>query len=142
MLSVQARTRTQLATAIVIGLLVAARFVLGSADLSLVAAALGFAVAAIGVDISTGYAGQPNFGQAAFMAIGAYVAAVLEFRLGLNFVAALVSAVVVCGLVATVLGFAAARLEHLGFGIVTFAFAFAVAALLNGDALAGLTSSS
>lgn len=139
MLTVPARIRTWPATVVVLVVLAILWFVLGQSDLALFAAGIGYAIAAIGVDISTGYAGQPNFGQAAFMGIGCYGASALQGKAGFTFIEAFLAAVVLCALVATVLGFAAVRLEHLGFGIVTFVFAFAVAAFLEGNTLAGLT---
>ncbi len=43
------------------------------------------AVVVVGLQICTGYAGQVNLGQAAFMGVGAYTAALLAERLGLSF---------------------------------------------------------
>lgn len=42
-------------------------------------------VIALGLQITTGYAGQINLGQAAFMGVGAYTAAALATKLGLPF---------------------------------------------------------
>jgi branched-chain amino acid transport system permease protein len=139
MLTVPAKTRTGRYSTVVLIVLALLLVVLKPADLSLFAAALGYALAAIGVDIATGYAGQPNFGQAAFMTIGCYGGAILQNRVGAGFLLALLGAVVVCALVATVLGIAAVRLEHLGFGIITFTFAFVVVAFATGGTLSGLT---
>lgn len=139
MLTVPARTRTGPATAVVLVLLGVLWFVLGPADLSLFAVGIGYAIATIGVDVATGYAGQPNFGQAAFMGIGCYAAAALQTQAGFSFIEAVICAIVLCALAATVLGLAAVRLEHLGFGIITFVFAFAVAAFIQGNTLAGIT---
>jgi len=139
MLTVPAHTRTYWATALVLAVLAVLWPLLGESDLSLVGVGLGYAVAAVGVDIATGYAGQPNFGQSAFMAIGAYAAAWLENSQGLSLWQASLCAIILCALLATLLGLAAVRLEHLGFGIVTFAFAFVAAAFLQGGALSDIT---
>jgi ABC-type branched-subunit amino acid transport system ATPase component/ABC-type branched-subunit amino acid transport system permease subunit len=138
-LNVPALTRTRAATIAVLVALAALWFLLRPADLAILAVGLGYATAAIGVDVATGYAGQPNFGQAAFMAVGAYSAAIFQTRIGLSFMLAFLLAIILCSLVGLVLGVAAARLEHLGFGITTFAFAFVVAAFLSGNTLTGLT---
>jgi branched-chain amino acid transport system permease protein len=140
MLSVAARTRTGPATSLVLLVLAVLWLVLAPSDLSLVAAAIGYAAAAIGVDVATGYAGQPNFGQAAFMAIGCYAGAVFQQKVGGGFLIGLLFAVLLCAAIASVLGIAAVRLEHLGFGIVTFTFAFATAAFLSGQTLESLTN--
>jgi branched-chain amino acid transport system permease protein len=139
-LSVAARTRTGPATSVVLLILAVLWLFLAPSDLSLVAAAIGYAAAAIGVDVATGYAGQPNFGQAAFMAIGCYAGAVFQQKVGGGFLIGLLFAVVLCAAIASVLGLAAVRLEHLGFGIVTFTFAFATAAFLSGQTLESLTN--
>ena len=43
------------------------------------------AIVVVGLQINTGYAGQVNLGQAAFMGVGAYVAAVCATKAGLPF---------------------------------------------------------
>lgn len=139
MLTVMARTGTGRATAAVLIVLGVLWFFLDAPSLSLVAVAIGYAIAAVGVDLPTGYAGQPNFGQAAFMGIGGYAAVALQDKAGFGFLESFLAAIILCACVAAILGFAAVRLEHLGFGIVTFTFAFAVAAFLSGDALSNIT---
>src|SRR5690606_40936017 len=42
-------------------------------------------VVVVGLQINTGYAGQVNLGQAAFMGVGAYTTGVLALKLGLPF---------------------------------------------------------
>src|SRR5512146_1867046 len=44
-----------------------------------------FVVAAVGLQITTGYAGQVNMGQSAFVGMGAYTAAALASHLRLPF---------------------------------------------------------
>lgn len=139
MLTVPARTGTRWATVVVVLVLAALWPVLGPNDLAIVGVAVGYAIAAIGVDISTGYAGQPNFGQSAFMATGAFATAWLQNAEGLSLWQALVCSLAMCAAIAVVLGLASVRLEHLGFGIVTFAFAFVVAAWVQGSALTPVT---
>jgi branched-chain amino acid transport system permease protein len=138
-LTVPARTGTRWATYLLVLVLAVLWPVLGSNDLAIVGVAVGYAIAAIGVDISTGYAGQPNFGQSAFMATGAFATAWLQNTEGLSLWLALLCSLAICAAMAVVLGLAAVRLEHLGFGIVTFAFAFVVAAWVQGSALTSIT---
>ena len=52
-----------------------------------------FAVLAMGLNLLAGYAGLPSLGQAAFMAVGAYTAALLIRRLDVGFVAASIAGV-------------------------------------------------
>ena len=42
-------------------------------------------IVVVGLQITTGYAGQINLGQAAFMGVGAYGASVVEVKFGLPF---------------------------------------------------------
>ena len=44
-----------------------------------------FALAAIGLNVHFGYTGLLNFGQAGFMAVGAYSMAILTTETGINF---------------------------------------------------------
>lgn len=59
------------------------------------------AVVAVGLQICTGYAGQINLGQAAFMGVGAYTAAILAEKTGLSFLLS----IPIAGLAAAVFGF-------------------------------------
>lgn len=42
-------------------------------------------IVVVGLQITTGYAGRINLGQAAFMGVGAYAASVIEVKAGLPF---------------------------------------------------------
>lgn len=101
--------------------------------------AAAYAVAAIGVDVISGYGGQPLFGQSAFMAIGAYTSTLVMTHWHLSFLSSLFFAVAACVVVAQILGIPAVRLEHLGFGIVTICFAYLVYVLLTGHLLSSVT---
>lgn len=92
-----------------------------------------YATAVVGMDLMTGYSGQPHLGQGAFMAIGAYVSTAMMTTYQWNFIAAVGFSVLVSVLVAVVLGAGALRLANIGLAIVTFSFAFVVFTLLNGD---------
>jgi branched-chain amino acid transport system permease protein len=70
-----------------------------------------FAIAAIGVSMAVGGAGQMALGQAGFMAIGAYSVAYLTARSGLPFLLALVVGLVLATCAGILIGYIALRLE-------------------------------
>jgi branched-chain amino acid transport system permease protein len=100
---------------------------------------MAYAIAAVGLDIFSGYAGQPFFGQAGFMAVGAYAATIFRTRTHLSLGVAVVLTLLLVAAIAVVLGVAMVRLTHFGSALVTFFFAFVVYTLLNGSHLVGLT---
>ena len=79
------------------------------------------AIAAIGLNLTLGYAGQVSLAQGAFVGIGAYAGAILTTS-GLPFVLALVVAVVLCFAVGWLLGYPALRVQHHYLAFVTLAF--------------------
>jgi branched-chain amino acid transport system permease protein len=105
------------------------------------AIAMGWAIAVIGLDVFFGYVGQASFGQAGFVAIGAYTATILRARAGLATIIAVVIAVLVTAAVAGLLGVVIVRLRHFGFVVSTFFFSFVVTATLAGNELARYTGS-
>lgn len=85
------------------------------------------AIAALGLTLVMGFAGQVSLGQAAFYAIGAYVSGVLTATYGWNGWAALALAVVMGGVTAFVVGLPIFKLSGLllamatlGFGIIVY----------------------
>ena len=83
-----------------------------------------FGIAAIGLNIHFGYAGLLNFGQAVFMAAGAYGLAMMVATWGLNFwIGVFVGVVVFPTLLALVLGIPTLRLRADYLAIVTIAAA-------------------
>jgi branched-chain amino acid transport system permease protein len=85
------------------------------------------AIAAFGLSLVMGFAGQVSLGQAAFYAIGAYVSGVLTASHGWNGWAALGVAVLAGGATALLVGFPIFRLSGLllamatlGFGIIVY----------------------
>ncbi len=91
-------------------------------------------IGVLGVYMVTGLTGLFSFGQAAFLAIGAYVSAVLYKNLGLPLpLAALVAMLV--GLAAGLLvGLPTVRLRRDYISLVTFGFGEAIIAVLNNTA--------
>ncbi|MFH1134914.1 MAG: branched-chain amino acid ABC transporter permease [Pseudomonadota bacterium] len=83
-------------------------------------------VAALGLNILTGYAGQLSLGHAAFLAIGAYTAGLLANRLSWPFWATLPSAGLVAALAGVAVGFPCLRLKGLYLAMATMAFGVVV----------------
>jgi branched-chain amino acid transport system permease protein len=82
-----------------------------------------YAVVALGLQLNTGFTGIVNFGQAAFMAIGAYTMAILVLKAGFSFWLSLPCAVLVTMLFGVLVGLPALRLRADYFAIVTIAMA-------------------
>jgi branched-chain amino acid transport system permease protein len=85
-----------------------------------------YLMAAFGLNLIVGYAGQMSIGQAAFYGIGAYHAAIL-LKLGWPFFVVLPIAAVACFIIGLVLGFPALRVQHhylafatLGFNVLVY----------------------
>ena len=77
----------------------------GPSSTRLVASALYIAVAAMGLNVLTGYTGQISLGHGAFMAIGGYTTALLMSDHGIQDVYTIPLAVVVAGIVGVLFGF-------------------------------------
>ena len=67
------------------GLLLAAPYLVSGRIIAMLNMMMISAVIAVGLQICTGYAGQINLGQAAFMGVGAYTASILASKTGLTF---------------------------------------------------------
>jgi branched-chain amino acid transport system permease protein len=85
-----------------------------------------YLMATFGLNLTVGYAGQMSLGQAAFLGIGAYIAAI-GMKAGLPFLVMLPIAAVACFAVGLALGFPALRVQHhylafatLGFNILIY----------------------
>jgi branched-chain amino acid transport system permease protein len=78
---------------------------------------------ALGLQLNAGYTGLLNFGQAGFMAIGAYAMAILVAKAGLSFWLALPLATLVAMAAGVLVGLPTLRLRADYFAIVTIAFA-------------------
>ena len=85
------------------------------------------AVVAIGLNLLSGYTNQLSFGHAGFLAIGAYVAALLTLRVpALPVPLTLLAAGLATALVGLALGIQCLRLEGLYLAMATLAFGFVV----------------
>jgi len=96
-----------------------------------------FSIAAMGLNLTLGYAGQISLAQASFMAIGAYTSALLTLA-GWHWMAALVPALLLCFVVGLALGYPALRVKGHFLAFVTLAFNTLVFLVLrNEDWLTG-----
>src|SRR5258708_16788462 len=78
-------------------------------------------IAAMGLNLTLGYAGQVSLAQGAFVGIGAYAAAIMTTQ-GMPLIAALGVAVVLCFAIGWLLGYPALRVQHHYLAFVTLAF--------------------
>jgi branched-chain amino acid transport system permease protein len=85
-----------------------------------------FVIFAVGLQLNVGFTGVLNFGQVAFMAIGAYTMAILTAEEGWNFWLALPVAILVAVAFGLIVGLSALRLRTDYFAIATIAAAEAV----------------
>lgn len=139
-ISTKARSRTVIPTLFALGLLGLVPFLPISVRTEYVlAVGLVYAIAAVGLDPFSGYAGQLTFGNFAFVAIGAYVSAVLGTDYGWNVWLTLPAAAAACAVVAYVLGSAMVRLPHLGTAMGTIFFAYVALVALRGNILEPIT---
>ncbi|HMR30538.1 MAG TPA: branched-chain amino acid ABC transporter permease [Geminicoccaceae bacterium] len=96
-----------------------------------------YTIAAMGLNLTLGYAGQISLAQASFMAIGAYITALLTLA-GVHWLLAMPVAVVACFLVGLLVGFPALRVKGHFLAFVTLAFnTLVVLVLRNEDWLTG-----
>jgi len=88
-------------------------------------------IAVTGIYVLTGLTGMFSLGQAAFMAIGAYVSGFLVVKAGVPFVLAAIIAVVISVIVGYIVGLPTVRLRRDYISFVTLGFGEAITALLN-----------
>ena len=81
-------------------------------------------IGALGINILTGYTGLVSMGQAAFIGIGAYTAAILSSRLGTPFWLCLLAAGVVPAVAGLIVAIPSLRLKGLYIVVTTLAFQF------------------
>jgi branched-chain amino acid transport system permease protein len=79
------------------------------------------AIAAVGLNILTGYTGQISLGHGAFFGVGAYSAAILATRIPLPFYLSVPSAGILTAVVGVVFGLPSGRLKGLYLTIATLA---------------------
>lgn len=107
-----------------IALLVSPHF-LKSYGLYLLTYWLVYIIAAMGLNLTVGYAGQKSLGHAAFFGIGAYTVAIL-MQAGVSFWVGLPLAALICFVVGVILGFPALRVQTIYLAFATLGFNTAV----------------
>jgi branched-chain amino acid transport system permease protein len=85
-----------------------------------------FVIAVLGLNILTGYTGQISIGHGAFMAVGAYTAAILSRDHNTNIVLGMLAAFAVSFAAGLLVGLPALRLEGAYLALATFALAISV----------------
>lgn len=78
-------------------------------------------IAALGLQIITGFTGQISLGHAAFMAVGAYTSAMLSTHLGMSFWIAMPTAALFAGLLGIVIAMPALRIRGFYVAVTTLA---------------------
>lgn len=121
------RTRLQwilLAAAIVFGLCIP--LFTGTYMLTVIITTMSIIIAALGIQILTGYCGQLSVGHSAFVAVGAYSSALLVSQSGLSFWVAVPVAGIAAGLVGLLVGLTSIRLKGFYLIISTLAAQFII----------------
>jgi branched-chain amino acid transport system permease protein len=93
--------------------------------------AICFAIAALGLNLLTGYNGQISVGHGAFFGIGAYTSVLLIVDHGWPHFGTIVAAAVICFLVGLLVGLPALRIQGLYLALVTLALATLFPQIIN-----------
>jgi len=120
------------AAAAAITLLVAAPFGLKPYGIYLLSLWAVTTIAAIGLNLTLGYAGQISLAQASFVGIGAYTAALLTTQ-GWPLWSAFLLATALCFVIGWLLGYPALRVQHHYLAFVTLSFATLVFLVLRNE---------
>jgi branched-chain amino acid transport system permease protein len=107
---------------ILLAVLIVVPFVIPSSLLFTIDTILVYCIAVLGLNITTGYTGLINVGQAAFLGVGAYTAAVFATMLGLPFYVTIPLGGVVGAIIGGIVGLPSLRLKHLYLAIATISF--------------------
>lgn len=90
-------------------------------------------IAAIGLNLLMGYAGQVSLGHAGFIGIGAYAVAILPSRYGLHGLAAMLAGAVASAMIAWVAGRPILRLRGHYLAVATLGFGILIAMVLTNE---------
>ncbi|MFH1794951.1 MAG: branched-chain amino acid ABC transporter permease [Pseudomonadota bacterium] len=112
--------------ALLFALALAAPFLLGNYQVTLLVSTLIAIVGAVGLNMLTGTTGLISLGQAGFLAVGAYSNAILMMDFGWPVWLSLPAAGVVAALISILVGVPSLRLKGLYLAITTLAFAFII----------------
>jgi len=120
------------AMAALVGLAFAAPWLLSEYWLAgLLIPVLFYSLAALGLNILTGYAGQISVGHAAFMAVGAYTAYNLASRLQLNIFLCFLGGGLMAALVGLLFGLPSLRIKGFYLVVTTLAAQFTIEWIIN-----------
>ncbi|MGH7878384.1 MAG: branched-chain amino acid ABC transporter permease, partial [Candidatus Binataceae bacterium] len=111
---------------------IAAPFLLKPYGIYLISTWAVLSVAAIGLNLTLGYAGQVSLAQGAFVGIGAYTVALL-MEAGCPYPIAFVAAGLLCFAIGWILGYPALRVQHHYLAFVTLAFTTLVFLVLRNE---------
>jgi len=108
-----------------VAVLLVAPFYMKSYGVHLLTTWLIFIIATMGLNLTTGYAGQKSLGQAAFFGIGAYTVAIF-LKLGISFWIGLPTGALLCFFAGVMLGFPALRVQTIYLAFATLGFNTAI----------------
>jgi branched-chain amino acid transport system permease protein len=114
--------------------LVAKNFILFQLTLAMV-----YGIAILGLCLLTGINGQFSLGHSAFFALGAYTAAIMMDRFGINYLWTLPAAGIVCLVFGFLFGVPALRLHGIYLALATFSLAVATPQILKSTPLESWT---
>jgi len=124
--------RTLAISAVVVVVLVVAPYGLRNYGIYLLSSWALFSVAAVGLNLTVGLAGQVSIAQAAFLGIGAYIAAIMTGH-GFPFWVTVPIAGIVCFAIGILLGIPALRVQHHYLAFVTLGFNILVFLVLRNE---------
>lgn len=90
-----------------------------------------YAILSVSLNLIVGYSGLLSIAHAAFYGVGAYVAALLALKLHSPFLANIICAVILSGLLGAVVGVPSLRIRDDYFAIATFAFQVITFSVMN-----------
>lgn len=88
-------------------------------------------IAAIGLNILTGYCGQLSIGHAGFIAVGAYTSAILTGKFGVPFLVTLLCAGLTAGFIGLIFGIPSLKVKGFYLAISTIAAQFIIIWVIN-----------
>lgn len=125
---------------VIIGFVIAAPF-LAAADFrsSQMAVAAYSAIAILGLNLLTGYAGQGSIGHSAFIGLGAYGTAILVNQWGVNIALAMAAGILLAALAGLLIGIPALRLSGPYLAIATLGLAVVFTPIMKLQELESIT---
>lgn len=90
-----------------------------------------FSIAAMGLNVLTGFAGQVSIGNAAFMSIGAYTSAILSMKFGVPIFFTIFISGFFASIFGLIIGFPSLRMKGFYLAIATMAFGVVVEQLIS-----------